>query len=157
MIKCFINVLLIGTPSTPSLLQALNGKRFVMTTRWLGWCRGRRTFKAQSSTSCWTPAQGSRWADRPSSALWRCFEQVQNGWLAQQLHIIATPSMSGIIHTHCIRFHWNVKIETQQCRIVSFPKAPIRNLLHTVDFCAGNMLYCAADLSACLTHKHGLI
>lgn len=56
-------ILFTGTPSTPRLLQAPSGKRFVTTTRWLGWCRGRRTFRAPSNTSCWTPAPGSRYSD----------------------------------------------------------------------------------------------
>lgn len=45
---------------TPNHPQAPGGRKFVMTTKSHGWCRGRRTFRAPSNTSCSTPAPESR-------------------------------------------------------------------------------------------------
>ncbi len=45
---------------TLNRLQAPGGRKFVMIIKLRGWCRGRRTFRAPSNTSCLTPAPESR-------------------------------------------------------------------------------------------------
>ncbi len=44
---------------TLNRLQAPGGRKFVMIIKLRGWCRGRRTFRAPSNTSCLTPAPES--------------------------------------------------------------------------------------------------